>query len=393
MVDDVYTSDLYNFNGPKEYDKLTGYRTRSMMVIPLTAISEEEEADVLGVIQLMNAIDPKTNETKGYSDVSPVIPALANIAANTLANLIHLGEIKMLFNAFATAMAHTIDERSSYNSNHTLSVVDLCVKFTEYLSVRFAEGHNLFFDEKRRDEVAMAAVLHDIGKIITPVSIMDKNDRLGERLEIVRHRFEVKKLQLENDMLREKITPAEFEKQTDELKAAKNLVEEAVIPSRHTPERLVEIENLSRFTFTDFEGNTAKLLDEYDIEALSIKAGTLTDRERAIMQEHAVLTGRILENAAFSKYYKNVLSWARSHHEFMDGSGYPDALKGEQIPIEVRILTIVDIFEALTAKDRPYKKSISTDVALRILDDMAKHGKIDNEILALFKESRVWVAS
>jgi HD-GYP domain-containing protein (c-di-GMP phosphodiesterase class II) len=360
-----------------------------MMVIPLTAISEEE-ADVLGVIQLINAIDPETEEIKGYSDVSPVIPALANIAANTLANLIHLGEIKLLFNSFATAMAHTIDERSSYNSNHTLSVVDLCVRFTEHLSVLFPEGHALFFDEKRRDEIAMAAVLHDIGKIITPVSIMDKNDRLGERLSIVRHRFELKKLQLENEMLRKEISPEEYEKQTDELSAAKNLVETAVIPTRHTPERLVEIENLSRFTYTDFEGNPAKLLDEDDIEALSIKAGTLTDRERAIMQEHAVLTGRILENAAFSKYYKNVLSWARSHHEFIDGSGYPDALQGEQIPVEVRILTIVDIFEALTAKDRPYKKSISTDVALKILFDMASHGKIDSEIVNLFAESRVW---
>jgi HD-GYP domain-containing protein (c-di-GMP phosphodiesterase class II) len=390
IIDDVYTSNMFNFSGPKNYDKITGYLTRSMLALPLSTCRDGKQ-EVLGVMQLLNATDPETGKSSKYNDIfnPPVLPALANIAANTLANLVHLGEIRMLFRSFAETMARTIDERSSYSSNHTINMARLCEKFAKYLSTRFPEG-NLFFNEKRLEELTMSAILHDIGKIVTPVSIMDKSDRLGEKLTAVRYRFEIKKLQTENDMFKGVITKSEFMSQLKVIEDAKQLVETVVAPSALTEQQIVAVQNLSKLTYRNAEGKSVPLFDPEDIDALSVRYGTLTKDERQIMQEHATVTGRILDSAAFSKYYANVYKWAQSHHELLDGTGYPAGIKGESVPIEVCILTIMDIFEALTANDRPYRKAIPPEEAIETLQEMAKSGKLHSEMVELFRESRVW---
>ncbi|MCL1863293.1 MAG: HD domain-containing protein [Defluviitaleaceae bacterium] len=382
VVGDVYTDTRFNFAGAKNYDKMTGYTTRSMLVMPLT-FNQDSESKVIGVIQLLNA--------EAYDDerTLTLLPGIANIAANTLANLTHISEIRSLFHSFATAMAKTIDERSSYNSNHTINVATLCEKFAMYLNTQYDSG-DLHFDYRRMEELIMSAILHDIGKIITPISIMDKSDRLGERLPTVRFRFELKRLQVENDFLTKKISPEDYEKQASTLKAAKDLVEEVVVPSPITENQVAEIAALSCLTYTDFEGNQAPLLEKEDIESLSVRFGTLTAGERRVMQEHAAITGRILENASFSKYYGNVLKWAQSHHEFLDGSGYPLGIQGDEVTTEISILTMMDIFEALTASDRPYKRAQSVDNSLNILADMADEGKLNKELVEIFTKSRCW---
>jgi len=382
VVDDVYTDTRFNFAGSKNYDKMTGYTTRSMLVMPLTFHKKEEE-EVLGVIQLLNA--------QSYNDVRTLtlLPGLANIAASTLANLTHLSEIRSLFHSFATAMAKTIDERSSYNSNHTINVATLCEKFALYLNTKYDSGE-LYFDDRRLEELTMSAILHDIGKIITPVSIMDKSDRLGERLPLVRFRFELKRLQLENANHNGTISQKDYSQQSETLRLAKKLVEKVVIPSPISENQVAEIQALSCLTYTDFEGNDAPLLDKEDIESLSVRFGTLTAGERRVMQEHAAITGRILENASFSRYYGNVLRWAQSHHEFLDGSGYPQGIQGDDITTEICILTMMDIFEALTAVDRPYKKAMSIDNAFNILTTMAEEGKLNAELVQMFWQSKCW---
>ncbi|MCL2224692.1 MAG: HD domain-containing protein [Defluviitaleaceae bacterium] len=391
LIDDVYEDTRFNFSGPMNYDKITGYRTRSMLVLPLSTY-RDDKPEVLGVIQLLNAIDPQTGNPDKYTDVfkPPVIPALANVASNTLGNLIHISEIRMLFHSFASAMARTIDERSTYNSHHSFNVTNLAEEFAIYLSTHFSEGHRLHFSEKRTEEIAMAAILHDIGKIITPVEIMDKSDKLGLKLETVRHRFYIKKLQVENDLLSGKFSESEYQAQRKILDGAQTLVEETVLPSYLTDEKLNEIKKLAEITYRDFDGKEVPLLDVAHMEALCIRTGTLTGPERAIMQEHVTLTGRILENAAFTRYYKNVLEWTRGHHEFMDGTGYPLGLKGDEIPVETRILTIIDIYEALTASDRPYKNAFSTEKSFEILKSMVAEGKLDGELVELFEKSGVW---
>jgi len=391
VVDDVYESQKFNFAGPKNYDKLTGYRTRSMLVLPLTSYWNEK-SEVMGVIQLLNALDPKTGKVIPYGDIynPPTIPALANIASNTLANNMHLKDIRMLLQSFAAVMAKAIDERSKYNSNHTQKVTNLCVTFARYLTQRFKENHQYYFDEKRLEELSMAAMLHDIGKIVTPLNIMDKADRLGARLPIVRCRFEIKKYQLENDALKGHITKKEYAEQEKALNDALSLVEATTSANILTETQLAQLQNLDKLTYINTQNETTPLLDPEDIEALSIRKGTLTDSEREIMKEHVAVTARLLDSIAFWKYYENVPRWARDHHEFLDGSGYPRGLSADRLSVESCIITIMDIFEAVTAHDRPYKKAVPVDETFDILKTMVGDGKLHGELVELFMESGVW---
>jgi len=391
VVDDVYESQKFNFAGPKNYDKLTGYRTRSMLVLPLTSYWNEK-SEVMGVIQLLNALDPETGEVIPFGDIynPPTIPALANIASNTLANNMHLKDIRMLLKSFAAVMARAIDERSKYNSNHTQNVTNLCIMFAQYLSRRFPKDHHYYFGEKRMDELSLAAMLHDIGKIVTPLNIMDKADRLGSKLPVVRCRFELKKYELENDALKGNITKEEYENQKRALGDALSLVESVTTEGVLSESQLLGIQRLEGLTYRNSEGEIFPLLDSGDIEALSIRQGTLTAGEREIMQEHASVTARLLDSIAFWKYYENVPQWARNHHEFLDGSGYPKGLSADCLSVESCIITIMDIFEAITAHDRPYKKALPVDETFAILKDMVEHGKLHGELVELFIESGVW---
>jgi len=392
IIDDVYEDERFNFSGPKNYDKLTGYRSRSMLVLPLTTYWHKN-MEVLGVIQLLNPIDPHTKNVGLYGDIlsPPIIPALANVAANTLANLLRLKEIQMLFQSFVSSMVCAIDERSKYNSNHTQKVTELCGTFARYLNNHFPEGHPYHFSDIHLEELTMAAMLHDIGKIITPLNIMDKADRLGERIEVIQNRFEIKKLQIENDMLKHQISENEHNVELERLDNAFKLVKTASATDYLTDEMALDILRLEEFTYKNSKGKIVPLFDPDDIEALSIRKGTLTPKEREVMKEHAAATNRILHNIAFKKYYKNVRTWAVSHHEFMDGSGYPQGLKGSSLTPEICIITIMDIFEALTANDRPYKKAMSVEKAFEILNEMAVSGKLHQELVELFKESKVWL--
>ena len=391
VIDDVYESDRFNFSGTKRYDKITGYRSKSMLVLPLYSFWNHKP-ELLGVIQLLNATDPSTDEVIPYENVftPPIVPAFANIAANALANLIHIKEINEVFQSFVQAMAKAIDERSVYNSNHTQKVTRLCEAFAKFMSGRFPEGHDYYFDEKRLEDLSMAATLHDIGKIITPLAIMDKVDRLGERLPLLRSRIELKKHQLEIEYLKNEISVHEYEETLKKFEEDVEFAEKVVVSFKLSDEDIIRIQKLASYTYKNQEKEIAPVFEKEDIEGLSILRGTLTPDERKIMEEHVSVTGRLLGGVAFTKYFEKVPLFARSHHEFMDGSGYPNGVKGDQIPIEVCIITIADIFEALTATDRPYKKGMPVAVALDILNSMASEGKLHKELVALFTKSEAW---
>lgn len=393
MVDDVYHSDRFNFNGPKQYDRLTGYRTRSMLVLPLTAAFDGED-EVMGVIQLMNASDPDTGETVPFFDVHhpPVLPAFARVAANMLANLFYAKEVKDLFHSFIAVMTQAIDERSPYNRSHTQHVSEYCEAFARYLNKRFPLGHAYFFDEGRRERLVMAAYLHDIGKIITPLSVMDKPDRLGGRLELLSMRFAIKRLQTENAFLTGQTGADERDQSLAALADAQARMESLNTAVFLDDSAIKSVEDLAAIHFTDTDGHEVPLFEACDLEALRIRKGTLTDGERHIMQEHVALTGRLLDKMIFNKHFRDVPAWAKSHHEFLDGTGYPENLKEDRIPLETCILTIMDIFDALTASDRPYKEAIPVSRALDIVSGMAQEGKLHREMTALFIESRIWEA-
>jgi HD-GYP domain-containing protein (c-di-GMP phosphodiesterase class II) len=391
VIDDVYVSERFNFSGPKNYDKLTGYRTCSMLTLPLSTV-RNNNTEVLGVLQLLNATG-EDGRIVPYQDIMspPIIPALANVAANTLTNLVQAKEIRTVFQSFVAAMVRTIDERSRYNSNHTQKVTKLCESFALHLSTLFPRHHDYYFTRRRIEELTMAAMLHDIGKLTTPISIMDKADRLSDRLPIILCNFELKFARLEVAHLRGSLTPDEYRHERTRVERALEILLQVNTSPFVPEEMLADIKTLGELTCMDSQGNEFPLLEAKDVDALSVRRGTLTEAERQIMQEHADATGRILSNIAFGKHYANVTNWAQSHHEFLDGTGYPRGLSGDELPLEVRIVTIMDIFEALTAADRPYKKAMPVEKAFGILFEMAEEGKLHAELVKLFYDSQVWL--
>jgi HD-GYP domain-containing protein (c-di-GMP phosphodiesterase class II) len=390
-VDDVYESEEFNFSGPKNYDKITGYRTRSMLSLPLTK-TENGIDTVIGVIQLINAIDRRTGEVRPFEDIDdpPLLPSLAGISANALASLMHTKEIKELFNSFVKVMTKAIDERSPYNVNHTNNIAIYGERFTDYLNSRFAAPHEFHFSENRQEQLVMAGLLHDIGKIITPLEIMDKPDRLGSQLETIKYRFEIKRCQTENNYLKGGISRQEYENKLEELAGALALIESVNTAGFLPGAKLEEIRTLAGITYLNEAGEETPVLSDFNMESLTIVKGTLTEGERNIMQEHASVTSRLLSQMSFNEYYKDVKKWAESHHEFLDGSGYPHGLSGSDVTTEMCILSIVDIYDALTARDRPYKKAVPVEKALDILGEMVKEGKLHPELVSLFNESKIW---
>ena len=296
-------------------------------------------------------------------------------------------QITALLDSLVKALAKAIDERSHYNANHTRNMVLYAEAFLDWLD---RTENPWRFDAERRAAFLMSVWLHDVGKLTVPLYIMDKPTRLGERLETVRTRFQTMHYLDRIALLEGRFGEEEYGQRERERQEALALIER-VNESGFLPEDVfAQVEALFTRTFTGEDGAAHPWLTEEERDCLSIRRGTLTDEERRRMQSHASVTRRILREVSFPESYKDVPHWASSHHELLNGQGYPDHLAGGEIPREVRLLTILDIFEALTAKDRPYKKPIPLDRALGILHGMTAEGGLDGALLALFEESKAW---
>ncbi len=386
-IADVYENAEFNFQGPRNYDKLTGYRTCSMLVYPLQDIAN----DVVGVIQLINAKDRTTGSVVKFNEaLHDPLMSLSKIAAVMLSNIHYTEEIKEQFNSFVKIMSAAIDERTPYNANHTKMVAKYSERFAEYLGNRFVPGEPLYFDQNRKEQLVMAAFMHDIGKIVTPLEVMNKPTRLGPHLDDIKQKLEIKKLQETVAFLRGTgaSTQEEYDAAIERLNETYRLINEVNEAPFVPKEKLDLLTEMADISYVNDAGASEPILSEYEWKALKIQKGTLTDDEFKIMKEHVTVTGRLLENITFNRYYKDVKIWAAQHHELLDGTGYPGRLK--DLPPEVCILTIIDIFDALTSSDRPYKKAMPYEKALQILKSMVDEGKLHAELVELFSQSLVW---
>lgn len=381
-IDDVYTSRRFDFAGPRKYDALTGFRTQSMLVVPM----EDDKGEIIGVMQLINALDENGLITSFDPAHEPVVLSLASQAAIRLTNMNYAAEVLELLNSFVRVMSTAIDARSPYNANHTRNMVLYAERFID----RLGEVDCDWALEENRRQFIMSVWLHDIGKLVIPLEIMDKQSRLGDRLDEILHRLALAQMWVKIDALEGKIDAAERDARTARLKEIAGLICGANEVGFLSDDTLLAIAALDDMTWRDDSGTAHPLLDECDRIALNVRRGTLTDEERLMMQSHADMTRRMLDGMTFSKSYRYVPDWASAHHEMLNGKGYPKGLAGDEIPREVRLLSIIDIFDALTARDRPYKPPMPTEKALAILDDMAEKGQLDAEIVGLFKRLRPW---
>jgi HD-GYP domain-containing protein (c-di-GMP phosphodiesterase class II) len=382
-IADVYTSDEYDFSGAKKYDKMSGYRTKSMLVIPM----ENDHGDVIGVLQLINAQNQAGNIVEFPEKDKDIITALASLGAVILTNRMLARQVSDTLHSLVRVMVEAIETRSSYNANHTRNMASYADRFLTYIEENCDERK---LEEEERDSYLMSVWLHDIGKLVIPLEIMDKPTRLGTLEEKIKNRVTIACLMEGITGLREPDKRSLADEKIKELKDALALIIDSNTKGFLSDETIEALKKAAETVCLTEDGKKIQLLTQEELTAITVRKGTLTDEERNIMQSHVVYTLRMLNKMHFEGVYKNVPKWAAGHHEFLDGTGYPDHLKADDIPKEVRLLTIIDVYDALTAEDRPYKPPMPPEKAFSIMDSMADEGKIDKDILQMFKDSGAW---
>lgn len=371
-VSDVYNDDNALWKGPKFYDSKTGYHTQSVLVIPLIDKNDE----LIGVLQLINAKDDNGNIIAFSKEIEHVINSLSSQVAIILSNMLLTLEIENLLNSMIEALTTAIDSRTPYNANHTRMVTRYCDLFMEYLN----SFSDIKFTKDEMDVLHMGAMLHDVGKMVVPENILNKPTRLDEKLDRIKDRFEIVRLKLDVLNLEGKLD--NYEEMINLVNSYYDTIVECNTVGFISDEKMAIIDEISNTIICG-----VNLLTDDEIEDLHIRKGTLTLEERKVIEDHVVYTNKILKNIRFGKKYSKALDYASAHHEFLNGSGYPNKCTSKDLPIPVRILTMMDVFESLTATDRPYKKPMSKEKAYSILREMVKEGKLDETLVNIFGEA------
>jgi HD-GYP domain-containing protein (c-di-GMP phosphodiesterase class II) len=412
-IADAYTEEGFDFSGTRRFDQKTGYRSKSFLTVPM----KNHESEIIGVLQLINCQQPGTGEIVAFSEADQrLAESLASQAAIALTNRQLINQLENLFESFIELINTAIDEKSPYTGGHCQRVPVLTMMLAE-AAAQTRSGALAAFSMNDRDryELKIAGLLHDCGKITTPVHIVDKATKLEtifDRIDLVDTRFEVLRRDAELYAMSRRLELerehglAEIERRSrgfaidEELRETLRQLEDdrkflrrcnigVESMAREEQDRVLQIG--MTYKWCDPAGNTANFLTEDELRNLTIPRGTLTQEEREIINHHIVSTIKMLEALPWPKHLRNVPEYAGGHHERMDGKGYPRGLTRGQMSVQARIMGIADIFEALTAKDRPYKKGKSLSESLHILGNFRINGHIDPDLFEVFIRSRVYL--
>ena len=407
-IADAYTEQGFDFSGTKAFDSRTGYRSRSFLTVPM----KNHEDEIIGVLQLINATDRATGEIVAFSPADQnLAESLASQAAVALTNRLLINQLEELFESFIRLINAAIDDKSPYTGGHCQRVPALTMMLAE-AATRAGSGPLAGFamSDKDRYELKIAGLLHDCGKVTTPVHVVDKATKLQtiyDRIGLLDTRFEVLRRDAQVRMLQAKVEALEsgnkgawpelearYNAQIKQLDADREFIRLCNIGSeRMAPEDQQRVFSIGTgYRWRDTDGNEdVPFLTHDEITNLTIRSGTLTDDERKIINHHIEVTIMMLESLPWPKHLKNVPEYAGGHHERMDGKGYPRGLTREQMSVQARVMGIADIFEALTAKDRPYKKGKTLTEALTILGRFKLNGHIDPDLFDVFIRERLYL--
>jgi HD-GYP domain-containing protein (c-di-GMP phosphodiesterase class II) len=403
-IPDVYHAEGFNFEGTRRFDRSTGYHSQSMLVAPM----RNHENYIIGVLQLINARDPAVGAVIPFSrENQNMTESLASQAAIALTNRRLIHDLETLLHSFIRSIASAIDEKSAYTGDHVRRVAELTMTIARRINeVKEGPYAGVSFDEHQLKELHLAAWLHDLGKITTPEHVVDKASKLEtvfNRIELLQLRFELLRREHEIGKLRQAIRdgrqatgddPGETLAESDDFIRSLDedyqfLVRDNNGSEAMTDEQIARLKRIAQRTYP-VDGAWRPILDDNELENLSVRQGTLTGAERNIINNHAMVTYKILSQLPFPKTLRHVAEIAAAHHERMNGTGYPNGLRGDQIFLQSRILALADVFEALTAKDRPYKKPTNLSQALKIIGFMVKDGHIDPELFDFFLKERLY---
>ena len=405
-IADAYAEEGFDFSGTRAFDQRTGYRSQSFLTVPM----KNHDGEVIGVLQLINAQEPDLGRVVTFSEADQrLVESLASQAAIALSNRQLIIQLEELFESFIRLINMAIDDKSPYTGGHCNRVPELTMMLAEAVDMT-DDGPLASFKMTERDryELKIAGLLHDCGKISTPVHVVDKATKLQtlfDRVVLVDTRFEVLKRDAEIAALRQQLAlrscsdPQAEQRvldacaaETATLDAERGMIRKlnaGGAPSNDEAlARLREIGTGRRWRGTD--GVEQPFLTDDELENLSIRRGTLNSKERDIINYHIVATNRMLEQVPWPKHLRNVPEFAGGHHERMDGRGYPKGLTRHQMSLQARMLGIADIFEALTAVDRPYKSGMKVSKALEIMVRFKKSGHIDPDLFDVFMRKGVY---
>jgi len=406
-IEDAYTDPDFDFSGTRKFDQKTGYRSRSFLTVPMC----NQDGDVIGVLQLLNAMRPGSSEVVPFSKAEQqLVESLASQAAIALTTRLLIRQLEDLFESFISLINLAIDEKSPYTGGHCQRVPTLTMMLAE-AAARNQEGPLADFTmtELDRYELKIASLLHDCGKITTPVHVVDKATKLQtlyDRIDLVDTRFEVLRRDAEIAALRqqlalrpcadaaaERAVTASLASQLDTLDEDRNFLRTTNSGVEFmSDDAVARVRRIaSRYQWRQADGRQADFLSAEETENLCIRKGTLTPAERDIINDHIVSTVRMLEKLPWPKHLRNVPEYAGGHHERMDGKGYPKGLTREQMSVQARIMGIADIFEALTASDRPYKQGMKLSQAIGIMARMKESGHIDPDLFDIFLKQGVYL--
>ena len=415
----INIADVYNlppgtpYAVDRSFDEKIDYRTKSMLCVPLV----DRNVDVIGVLQLINKKKDPSIRLLSQDDLEQqVVPfdersqslleALAAQAGISLENAMLYEEILRIFEGFVHASVEAIEQRDPTTSGHSRRVAALSIGLATALErVETGPYRSVRFVAQDLNELKYAALLHDFGKIGVREQVLVKAkklypcdlERIHSRFEYARRSFEVITLQRKLQAIESGASPEtldaldlELRVQLEEIDDAWNAVVEANEPTILSEHRCSRVEALTRSHFPGPSGELHPLLTEEELTNLRIPRGSLNAVELEEIRSHVVHTFRFLERIPWGSNFRRIPQIAGAHHERLNGTGYPNRLRAEEIPLQSKIMTVADIFDALTASDRPYKKAVPLERALLILEAEVNDHHIDGELVRVFTEARIW---
>ena len=393
-IKDAYEEEGFDFEGTKNFDKKSGYRSKSFLTVPL----KNHENEIIGVMQLINARNDHGEVVSFNKEMQEQIESLASQGAVALTNKRLVEELKTLFEAFIKLIATAIDKKSEYTGGHCERVPVITMMLADAVAkVKKGKYKDFKMTADERYELYIAAWLHDCGKVATPPHVVDKSTKLEtifDRIELIKTRSQILKKDAEIELLNQKLNKGlsdqselEYQTKIDAIEDDMQFLIDCNIGGEFMkPEYQKRVEAIgSRKIIID--GVEKDFLTTEEIRNLNIQKGTLLPEEREIINDHIVITIEMLEQLPYPKNLKNVPEFAGGHHEKMDGTGYPKGLNDSQMSTQAKIMAIADIYEALTAADRPYKDGKKLSDAMRIMGFMKDDYHIDKDLFEIFVSS------
>ena len=397
----------YQFD--KSFDNATGYRTRELLVLPM----RNHNWKIIGVLQFINQLDSHDRNLaqRGFNlERQELLMSLASQAAVAIDNSQLIENIQSLFEGFVSASVKAIESRDPVTSGHSFRVAEFTTGLATSID-RCGDGiyKKTFFDNQQMREIRYASLLHDFGKVGVQENVLLKANKLhGSRFRYLDLKIEWQKQMIQRKFYQSVLNQSvgvdltnwqqapefqQMQQQIEKLDRYQKILMRANEPSLLEESIAVELQHLLEYQMDDTFPYGKSLLSDKDFLSLSVTRGSLTEQERQEIQSHVVHTEAFLREIPWTEELSDIPIIAASHHEKLDGTGYPRGIENPQIPIPSKIMAVADIFDALTASDRPYKKAVKTELALDILKEEANNGKLCSAMVETFIEAKVYQKS